>query len=636
MVKMVVMVVLGLSNPNTGKFKKPPVLSLRYHFQRLSFVQHADWVLAPELLWPVPLIVIGVLRILDPLWIGVALGLVFLPWVTRWLILGQTARPAFIGGSLALLGVSGLVGVWVSYDPGLSWPLCFTLLGSIALFFAIINTRISPWKVSRGLVLAAALLACYFIGQYGHFDYPLEVGRLPSLGRTTGSFLPDLVFFTPHPNAVAAFLEGIIFLGLVLIRQAHGVKRLVWSLILALTIYGLLISASRGAWLGLAVGGIIWGIWLTPNQSWRRGMAWPELTVVGLAILVFVWLSQNDWSIPVVRSMMETADSRLSLYRNSLYLWGDYPFTGIGLGDTFALVYSRYQLLLHVPYFTYSHNLFLSVALGLGVFGLISLIWLLISFYTFVIRVEWTNLSQKSRLLFRAAWLGVTVTFIHGLTDSPQFAGSGWTMPMLFGLLGVTVVSGRQALAENQNRNIRQKVLVLRQRMGIMAVGIVVIVVAIIVTGFGRPLLSAWYVNLGALHQTRAELAPSLDDLARAQETQLAIADFTQALSLEPEQPVAHRRLGLIAFRQENYDKAIVYLEQVYPQEPHNQVTLKALGYAYMWTGRLDKAEEMLRQMDDQARVVHELGDWSAWLKSQGQIALSTYTAQVAQQLVAQ
>ncbi|MFN8455389.1 MAG: O-antigen ligase family protein [Anaerolineae bacterium] len=598
---------------------------MRYYLEQLPFVQYAKQILALELWWPVPLILVGVLRILEPLWVTVAIGLVLVPWVTRWLVLGRLTHPAIVGGTLALLGFSGLVGVWVSYDPNLSWPLCFTLLGSIALFFAIVNTHISSWRVSQGLVLAAFLIACYFVGQYDHFDYPLEVGRLADLGRTTGSLLPDLVFFTPHPNAVAGFLEGAVFLSGVLTQQGDKRKRIVWSLVLVLIAYGLLISGSRGAWVGLAVAGLIWVVWFRSGRSWQLGMAIIGLTVVLLAILVMTWFLPTLWSIPAVTSAIETAASRLTLYRNSLYLWSDYPYTGIGLGDTFALVYSHYQLLLHVPFLTYSHNLFLSVVLGLGVLGLISLVWLLVSFYTFVVQAEKFGLDQKCQALFRAALLGVTVIFIHGLTDSPQFAGSGWTMPMLFGLMGVAVVSGRQALAESQAWSIPKRILIL-----------LIIIVGIILIGFWQPLLSGWYVNLGALHQTQAELSPNLNDSARTQEIQLAIADFTYALKLNPEQPAAHRRLGLIAFRQEDYNTAIVYLEKAYQQEPDNQVTLKALGYAYMWTGRLTTAENLLRHLDNQAGLVHELDDWSGWLKSQGQTVLSTYAAKMAQQLTAQ
>jgi hypothetical protein len=55
-----------------------------------------------------------------------------------------------------------------------------------------------------------------------------------------------------------------------------------------------------------------------------------------------------------------TDASRLDLYRHSLSLVQDFPFTGIGLGDQFAMVLSRHALLIQVPFLTYPHNTSLS------------------------------------------------------------------------------------------------------------------------------------------------------------------------------------------------------------------------------------------------------------------------------------
>lgn len=102
---------------------------------------------------------------------------------------------------LILFVVSALAGVWVAYDSSLSWPIFLTLLGSIGLFLAIANSLISPRLTAQGLITLAGLVALYFVGQYAHFDYQDEVVSLARLGQTTGSLLPNLVFFTPQPNA---------------------------------------------------------------------------------------------------------------------------------------------------------------------------------------------------------------------------------------------------------------------------------------------------------------------------------------------------------------------------------------------------------------------------------------------------
>lgn len=606
----------------------------QYHRRRTPLAHFADQVSTLELLWPFPLLGIGIFKIDEPVLIVLALGLAGLPWLVRWLASGRPTHQVFIGGALALLAISAPVGVWASYDLALSWPLLLTLLGSISLFFAIANTSVLPRRIAGGLVVTAALFAFYFVGQYGYFDYPDEVGRLANLARFTGSVLPQFVFFTPHPNAAAGFLESTLLLSLVLAWQARGGKRAAWGVAAALIAYGLLISGSRGAWLGLVVAFGLGGLLLIRNRTLRWVIAGIGLAGVIFAAYLLIQMALGGSSLPGLSSTLETAQSRLRLYRNSLYLLGDYPFTGIGLGDTFAMVYSRYQLLIQVPFLTYSHNLLLSVGLGLGLPGLAALLWLLISFYIYVFRIERIGISKHDWLLFCPAWLGATVTFLHGLTDAPQFVGSGWTMPMLFAVLGLAVVLGRPAFDEDEDEPGEYSRNLYRLWRGGVITAVILIVVGM--TIFWRPLRAAWYANLGSIQQTWAELSPDLDDATREAATRAAVDDFARALNVRPVQPVANRRLGLMALDRQNFETAVLYLEQAYGQEPGNQATLKALGLAYVWTGQLDRAESLLRQRDDLGEVIEELGNWSSWWAGQGRSELAASASEMAQRLSAE
>jgi putative inorganic carbon (HCO3(-)) transporter len=595
-----------------------------YSNRRSSLVRFADEILGLELIWPFPLIGIGVLGILDPLMVGVAIVLALIPWLARLLVFGRPCRPAFVGGAMGLLVAGALIGMWAAYDAALSWPMLLTLLGSVSLFFAIVNSATSPWQVGSGLVMVASLLALYFVAQYGYFDYQEEGGRLARLARRTGSLMPNLALFTPQSNAVAGFLEGPFLLCLALIWRTRGGRRLAWGLAAVVIAYGLLISGSRGSWVGLIVAMVMGALLLVPSRTLRLTGA--GLSTVGglLAIYLAVRLA-SDRQVSVITSALKTLGTRFILYRNSLHLLGDYAFTGIGPGDTFAMIYSRYQLLIQVPFLTYAHNLLLSVGLGYGLLGLIALAWLLIGFYQFVVRVEAAGLSERSLPLFRAAWLGATVTFVHGLIDSPQFSDSRWTMPMLFALLGLVVAVGRPALMRVGERVTGGESE--RRRQGWRwfvgaALSSVLLVAAVI---FWRPLGGAWYANLGAVYQTRSELSPGLDEAAREAAMVRAVAYFERALSLSLSQPVANRRLGMMALDQRDFDAAVTYLGRAYPQEPRNQATLKLLGFAYLWTGQLDMAEGLLRQLDVQGELVEELGNWHWWWGTQDREDLSAY-----------
>ena len=94
-----------------------------------------------------------------------------------------------------------------------------------------------------------------------------------------------------------------------------------------------------------------------------------------------------------------------------------------------------------------------------------------------------------------------------------------------------------------------------------------------------------------------------------------------------------HRRallwLGMIALDQRDYQQAAAYLEQAYRQAPSNQATIKALGYSYLWTGRLDAAEALFRKVNVQTRLRQELEYQAWWWEIQNQDRLSAYAARM-------
>lgn len=598
-------------------------------------------VVALEMLWPWPLLATGLFGVTGPVINLMVVGLALLPWPARWLVYGRWSRTTVLSGPLWLLAFSGLLSTVVAYDPALSWPMLLTLLGSISLFFGIVNTNVAGRRIAGGLVVVAVMVALYFVGQYGYLEYPAETGRLARLGRMTGQFLPDVAVLTPHPNAVAGFLAGVCWLSLFLFWSAWvtrsspgaGIALIVWGSGAALLGYGLLITNSRGAWAALLVTLGIWGFLALPDRTWRRwaGVIGLAVAVLGLLVAAYFWpeLARR----PHFSALAWTFHSRMVLYRNSLNLIPDYLFTGIGLGEVFALVYSRYQLLIPVPFLYYAHQLFLSTALSLGLPGLAALLWLILAFYGFVYRVEQRSLASNDLALFRAGWLGVTVVFGHGLVDAPQLAAPGWTMPMLFALLGLTVAVGCSGGRMSVCRSVGIEVPGAVKRGRLILRSLVVLLLVSLALLLWRPLLSLGYANLGSLYQTRADLAPALDQAER----QIALAQaetyFNRALRLNPTSSVANRRLGLLALDQQNFAAAIAHLEQAYDREPYNQATLKGLGLAYLWSGQLASAERLLRQLDPPGNLLNELDGWRWWWQTQRRPDLSNYAGQMHQRL---
>ncbi len=592
----------------------------RVHQRHKIYSRYSKNILFAELVWPIPLLAVGLLQNFQPLAITVAILLAITPWLIRLFGLGYFTRSSGLGWPLALLAAGTLISLWPSYDITLSLPVLFVLLGSIGLFFAIVNTSILPWPVAQSIVVMAAAMAVYFIGQYAHFHYPPETetwqAAITTVAVAISRPVPKIVLFVPHVNGVASFVEGALFVNLALLRLARGRRqKAVWLATLALMLLALLFSISRGAWLGVLLALFIGGILALPAQN-RLRLVVITVAGIGLAAIAAGWLLPAHSGM--VGDTLSAAKFRLELYLDSLYLLGDYPFTGIGLGDTFAMIYSKYQLLIAVPFLSYTHNLFLTVGLALGVFGLVALGWLVLAFFSLVWRAEdsdWHN--QRDHALFRAAWLGVVAHLGHGLTDATQFSNSLWAMPMLLAMFALVAVLGRNGVFRDARESGRRA-----WRGAVVAVGL------LLAAGgcFGA---SGWYANLGAVYQTRADLAPNLTDSARQALQAQAVAYYRRALDINPNQPTANRRLGQMALDAQNFDEARQLLEQAYARQPGNQATLKALGLVYVWAGQLDAAEPLLRRRHDISEVAEELGNWSNWWATQNRPDLARYARQM-------
>ena len=123
-----------------------------------------------------------------------------------------------------------------------------------------------------------------------------------------------------------------------------------------------------------------------------------------------------------------------------------------------------------------------------------------------------------------------------------------------------------------------------------------------------------WYSNLLASNRRfdeavkEAEAAKSLDPysplsqmnygrtLYYARRYEEAAAFLSETAGRFPNHPQPPHQLALVLMQQGRFDEAIATLEAMRPKQPRYAVA--TLGFAYGQTGRLDKAEEMLREIE--------------------------------------
>ena len=500
---------------------------------------------------------------------------------------------------LALFLLSAVLGQWPAYDRSLCWKTRAFLVAGFLLYVLIsrLGTSHARWRaIATILVLACVLLSLYFVTQYDHFGYPETVGAISRLGAFIGKLVPSFAIWTPFDNGVATFLEGGLFLAVALtLTTERRAWRVAGAIGVGLIALALLMSTSRGAWLAVLVAATLW-----VALYWRPAgvaVAGGAILMVGLAIAVIV---RQDITvlgdIPIVDRTLAPLfirPDRLQVYRNSLYLIQDFPLTGIGLGGQFAMVLSKYALLIQVPFLTYSHNLYLEMWLQHGLLGAVAWLWLMAALY----QAARTHAKPGPDLLAQSTWLGLTAVFIHGFTDARQYSDL-WCWFPVFGLLGLDAAI-----------LLRRRQMVSLGRRWIFPAAVVGVFLLAVFFSL-RPVPATWHANLGCVRQAQGDLQPLLSDGQRAKLRQEAEMHYRRAIEIDPDDRTARQRLGLMMVDEGRFDEAVDHLQRAWEANPENTTTRKALGLAYVWVGDLERARPLLQTIPG---IVDELNGWGWW-----------------------
>jgi len=517
----------------------------------------------------------------------------------------HTFRLAALDLPLALFLLSAILGVWPAYDRSLCWNALVVLIAGFLLYGLISRLAVSRrwWRaVATFIVLTSVLLSLYFVTQYAHFGYPEKVGAISRLGALIGKVVPPVVLWVPTPNSVATFLEGGLFLAVALVlTEKKWTWRIGGTIGLALIALAILMSASRGAWLAVLVAS---GLWVALHWRPARVVAIAG-AVLALGLVIYVIVRQDILvlgDIPIVNRTLAPLfirPDRLDVYRNSIYLIQDFPLTGVGLGEQFAMVLSKYALLIQVPFLTYSHNLYLEVWLEHGLLGIIAWLWLMAALY----QAARTVAKPGADFLYQSTWLGLTAIFVHGISDARQYVDL-WCWLSFFGLLGLNAaILLRRASATDPRRR------------WVFPAGVVGVFLVAVVAGL-HPVTATWHANLGCVLQARGDLLVSLNDGQRAALRQQAADRYQRAIQIALHNRTAQQRLGLMLVDEDRFHGAVEHLQVAWQADPDNTTTRKGLGLAYVWVGELERAKPLLQNIPG---IVQELNAWGWWRSTQQQ-----------------
>ncbi len=525
--------------------------------------------------------------------------LALIPWALRFLRDRRFGELSPLGLPLLLFYVSIFTALSVSYRGEASVARVWLWLAAWVLFHGVYQLRggTRALKIGWAALLMGAVVAYVFISQndWATFD---KVPFLSKIGAAISGVLPHLPSggfdLAIHPNVAGGALMALWPIGWLGVWESWRRGRRLWAAagaILSLaSLCGLLLTVSRASWMGLAMGCgtvIAWVLarrFLKPSRRavWLMGVGW----ACGLLLMVAFLLL----SAPV------SGLSRVTLYGQAASLARAYPFTGGGL-DAFPGLYAGYVLRIPHWHTSHAHNMYINVWVEQGILGMASFIGvvgggLLIGLRA-LIRTKAGHNPSPALIAGLAALIAVSA---DGILDATLVASR--TIPLLWLPLGLLL---------------GEVPAISRRARAWWGVGVIMGACALwLLTGNLTP--AAFEANLGAVAEARVSLGgfplsgwqmqASLDDYREA------VGHLQNALAADPQNVTALYRLGNIYSEAWDFEKAADHLESAARIDPDHVGIRKALGLAYLWTGRIDAARATLDGLPDIRREVELRAGW--------------------------
>lgn len=571
----------------------------------------------------------GLLVFVRPQWGGWLILIAITPWLIRLLSGNKPFERSGFEIPLLIFIITAGIGVWAAYDKQAAEEKFWIIGVATIIFVALVGQPKANIGGVAGLVgMMGVIIAFYFVLGNDWNLQSSDLGVINRVGRWIMNFRPVVEIPPLPPNFAGGMLAMIAPISLLYAYYSWGKRdrqmAILSGIMGLLVLAGLILTSSRGAFLALLTGGVIWLIWrssLYISQRIKRSVLLIFLIILSIIAVPAVWFVSGypGGFIALLDRLpgLASGESRLDLAISATKLIEDYPFTGGGL-RSFPGLFSQYIMVTPYFLFAYSHNFYLDIILEQGFLGGLAL--LVVFFGSALILAKRILVDQEDhqlKILGEAVIIGLIVILVHGLVDDALYGDLGTPLLLLLPGMAVmlvlswqpTVVDSEQA--KNASDTVRDYES-LQKKLFYGGAFFVIIVIGYLI--YQRQILASWYANIGAVEMSRWELQgwpldkwnadPDVSPVASAE------TKFSRALSFNAHERTSRHRQGLIAMQRRDFGTASEELEWAYELDREHRGIRKSLGYAYVWEGKLDDAHALLEEIDE---AEYEMGVYTWW-----------------------
>lgn len=298
----------------------------------------------------------------------------------------------------------------ISVDPVLSAQNLVVSLVSLALYFVIVNTLKSKEDFDRAIkifIITAFILSIYGIIQYFTLGTTskawVDVNLNPDVKtRVVGTF--------GNPNVFAEYLEHILPVAITLVFvYRKWMNKIIMTLIVGVMFVCLLMTFSRGAWLGFASAAMLFVI--------LKMAKYIPLFVVGgigaIPLLPQVIIQR----ISTIGNVQDTSNAyRTYIWEGTINMIKDFWITGVGYGYwAFKNTFLEYGIKGSKAW--HSHNMYLEIMAEMGIFGILTFAWVVLSIFVTTIKFAKKTKDRYFRYVSIGLLCGFLSIMVHGIAE---------------------------------------------------------------------------------------------------------------------------------------------------------------------------------------------------------------------------